>query len=187
MTLPQLLGPLFLNTGSGHCWPWEGGRKVFRRGRIPQRGHSVCQGACSGCTCLICYSSVIQLETDTKVKKATVCLLLTKPNNQLTSRPSVTLCSKTPLTMIVCLRRVRGLLSARLVKIQNKPGVDNYPGRPNDQRGGGGFWGFALLCRPSCHEGLGWQGKGWTSMFSDEEDDNFPFQLLRTVLQWNMC
>merc|ERR1712155_499300 len=35
--------------------------------------------------------------------------LLTKPNNQLTSRPSVTLCSKTPLTTIVCLRRVRGL------------------------------------------------------------------------------
>ena len=87
----------------------------------------------------ICHTSVIQLETDTKVKKATVCLLLTKPNNQLTSRPSVTLCSKNPLTMIVCLRRVRGLLSARLVKIQNKAGVDNYPGRPDDQRGGGRF------------------------------------------------
>ena len=144
-----------------------------------------------------------QLETGTKVKKATVCLLSTKPNNQLTSRPSGTLCSKTPLTMIVCLRRVRGLLSARLVKIQNKAAVDNYPGniqnpkvkiqnkawddsypgRPDDQRGGGGFWGFALLCRSSCHEGLGWQGKGWTSIFSDEVDDNFPFQLFLTVLQ----
>ena len=123
MTLPELLWPLFLNTGSGHCWPWEGGRRVFRRGRIPQRGHSVCQGACSGCTCLIGHTSVIQLETDTEVKKATVCLLLTKPSNQLISRPSGTLCSKTPLTMLVCLRRVRGLLSARLVKIQNKAGV----------------------------------------------------------------
>ena len=183
MTLPEFLGPLFSNTGSGHCWPWEGGRKVFRRGRIPQRGHSVCQGACSGCTRLIYHTSVIQLETDTKVKKATVCLLLTKPSNQLTSRPSGTLCSKTPLTMIVSLRRVRGLLSARLVKKQNKAGVDNCPGRPDDQRGGGGFWGFALLCRSSCHEGLGWQGKGWTSMFSDVEDDTFPFQLLLTVLQ----
>ena len=135
-----------------------------------------------------------QLETDTKVKKATVCLLSTKPNNQLTSRPSGTLCSKTPLTMIVCLRRAKELLSARLVKIQNKAGVwwlsregwwpkSDYPGRPDDQRGGRGFWGFALLCRPSCYEGLGWQGKGWTSMFSDEGDDTFPFQLLLTVLQ----
>ena len=65
------LGPSFLKKGSGHCWPWESGRRVFGRGWIPQRGHSVCQGACSGCTCLICHTSVIQLETDTKVKKAT--------------------------------------------------------------------------------------------------------------------